>query len=124
MHQQLADSLQEVPLRDMHTIHHDVVPPLLLLAVLGSGPWLQQQGAVLCRLQRLLLLQHDALTGSRQVLDVQGGQPVAAAAMHLHMHGVTPNVKMAGRLRCNVCVQARTQRVYVNLIVKCRRKQQ
>jgi hypothetical protein len=86
MHQQLTNCLQELPLRDMHTIHHDMVLSLLLLAVLGGGCQLQQQGCVLRRLQRPLLLQHDALTGSRQVQDVQGGQPVAATAMHLHTH--------------------------------------
>jgi hypothetical protein len=64
MHQQLANSLQELPLCDMHTIRHHMVLPLLLLAMLGSGSWLQQQGCVLRGLQLLLLLQHDSLAGS------------------------------------------------------------
>jgi hypothetical protein len=41
-----------------------MVLPLLLLAMLGSGSWLQQQGCVLRGLQLLLLLQHDSLAGS------------------------------------------------------------
>lgn len=86
MHQQLANSLQKLPLRDMHSIRHGMVLPLLLLAVLRTRSWLQQQGCVLRRLQLLLLLHHDSLTGSCQVLDVQGGQPVAATAMYLRAH--------------------------------------